>query len=427
MGHHVLFFFSLLHPHTMSAMLPTHTPLEEASTASVPAKWVVATAGLLGLALGTVFFAAPTATNGLWTAIQSAPSVTAARSVMPPTPRPMGAAPVQSSAQQAAAAPQHDAHQGVGLAAEKAPFVAGSPLLVLPLMVLVAAALGLRRTLTPTAEQLPIAMAATTSRRPKNGKRILVLGGSGYVGSRVCKYAIEQGYDVVALSRRGKPEDATDLMDEVEWRVGDALETETIQGLVSEGFDGIVHAIGCLFDSASGLGNLNTIVSGSKSLPAEGTTYDLLTRQTGEDLVDAVLASTPRGAQIPVAFVSAAEAGWPDVQGGPMMDDLVPDFLKRYLKAKRTVEARFAEPNDNKFRPLVFRPSLMWDWGKLDVLPVIPVFWLANAVGVPFVDRPVRVETIAASIVASLGDASVQGVQRFPEMESLSKRSKWEF
>ena len=71
-------------------------------------------------------------------------------------------------------------------------------------------------------------------------------------------------------------------------------------------------------------------------------------------------------------------------------------------------------------RPVIVRPSLIWDWKKFDVLPIIPVFNIASAVGVPFVDKTVRVEDVGRSIVAGLLDEEVSGVQRFDAMERLS-------
>ena len=66
--------------------------------------------------------------------------------------------------------------------------------------------------------------------------------------------------------------------------------------------------------------------------------------------------------------------------------------------------------------------SLIWNWKKLDVLPIIPIFNIASAVGIPFVDKTVRVETLAGAIVAGIEDELCDGVQRFPEMEDLAKR-----
>ena len=59
----------------------------------------------------------------------------------------------------------------------------------------------------------------------------------------------------------------------------------------------------------------------------------------------------------------------------------------------------------------------------VDVLPIIPVFNLASALGVPFVDRTIRVGTLADAIVAGVaGDA--EGVQRFAAMDELALEAR---
>jgi nucleoside-diphosphate-sugar epimerase len=127
--------------------------------------------------------------------------------------------------------------------------------------------------------------------------------------------------------------------------------------------------------------------------------------------------------KFPLCFVSAAEAGWPEVRFGTTVDGLAPEWLNQYLVAKRAVEKRLKESGERgMIREVVFRPSLIWDWTKLDVLPVIPVFNLAAAVGVPFVDKTVRVETLADAIVAGLEGEDIQGVQKVGEMERICER-----
>lgn len=109
---------------------------------------------------------------------------------------------------------------------------------------------------------------------------------------------------------------------------------------------------------------------------------------------------------------------------GETLDGLAPKWLNQYLTAKRTVESRLTESNGTKgtIRSAIFRPSLIWDWTKFDVLPVIPVFNLAAAIGVPFVDKTVRVETLADAIVAGIEGKDVEGVQRVNEMEEICER-----
>lgn len=253
--------------------------------------------------------------------------------------------------------------------------------------------------------------------------RLLVIGGNGFVGREVCKNAVQKGFKVTSVSRRGVCPDPNDeWLSQVEWRAGNALDKSTVNTLVGQA-DAVVHCIGLLFDVDSGLTFLNTFTSASGSKPDTTSTYDRITRETAFNVIDAVrkkvVLPPPLGKTTPLAFVSCAEAGWPDVQFGERVEEAAPDWLKRYLVAKRAVEAELK--TTNKLRPLVYRPSLIWDWKKFDVLPVIPVFNIASALGVPFIDKTVRVEALGKAIVAGLLDPELSGVQRYPEIESLAE------
>jgi nucleoside-diphosphate-sugar epimerase len=261
--------------------------------------------------------------------------------------------------------------------------------------------------------------------------RVAVFGGTGYVGSQVCERLVNKGYKVTGVSRRGtNPRPGkSDALDSVNWISGDATNPADVQKIVADS-DAVVHAVGLLFDVESGLQGLNTIVSGSGSIPdPEQSTYDNITRKTMFNIIDAIekKARNPvnmiknGNAKMPLAFVSCAETGWPDVQFGDLVEEkLAPEWLKKYLISKRTVETRLA--GSSAVRPIIFRPSLIWSWDKFDVLPIIPVFNIASAVGVPFVDKTVRVETLADAIVAGIEDEFVSGVQRYMAMEELAKR-----
>merc|ERR1719155_110325 len=256
-------------------------------------------------------------------------------------------------------------------------------------------------------------------------KKLAVLGGSGYVGREVCRRAVARGWEVTSLSRRGaNPEPGDAALDLVAWTAGDAADAGTVKSFVADA-DAVVHAVGLLFDVDSGLTQLSKVVSGSNSVPGEESTYDRVTRQTAFNAIDATAnrLRLPFAPRTPFAFVSCAESGWPDVSGGSFVEDKVaPEWLRRYLVAKRAVEAKLEE-NSDKLRPVVYRPSLIWSWGKLDVLPIIPVFNLASALGVPFVDRTIRVGTLADAIVAGVaGDA--EGVQRFAAMDELALEAR---
>lgn len=269
---------------------------------------------------------------------------------------------------------------------------------------------------------LSIAHALTQAPVPK---KIVVLGGTGYVGAKFCEIAVARGHSVTSLSRRGK---GTAPIQGVEYLAGDATDPVVVEKALAN-CEAVVHCLGLLFDvTTPGGGVLNLIVSGSKSRPGEGSTYDAITRLTAINAIKAMkkktspfsnpFNKTPKRPAF--AFVSAAEAGWPEVQWGDQVEKFAPSALKRYLQAKRVVETELSS-SAASLRPIIFRPSLIWSWDKFDVLPIIPIFNIASALGVPFVDKTIRVETLASAILAGVESEEVQGTFRFRDMEELSK------
>ena len=154
--------------------------------------------------------------------------------------------------------------------------------------------------------------------------KLLVIGGNGFVGSEVCRRAVEKGFDVTSLSRRGVCPDPNDeLLSQVNWQAGNALEKATVTKYVNDA-DAVVHAIGLLFDVDSGLKQLNFFTSASGSKPDESSTYDNITRKTALMVIAALNARALQrrllgGGRTPMAFVSCAEAGWTDVTFGPQV------------------------------------------------------------------------------------------------------------
>jgi nucleoside-diphosphate-sugar epimerase len=281
-----------------------------------------------------------------------------------------------------------------------------------------------------------------TEKNPSNQKkgRILVLGGTGYLGQEVCHKARQEGYSVVTLSRRGTPatsnsKNKNNSNNGIDYRKGDARQKESIVKIIQEGdICGIVHCIGLLFDTPSGLGSYNVYVSGSKSLPDNGSTYDAITRQTAFHAIDAIIeyyneqqqsrndtTTASEAFPIPFCFTSAAEAGWPDVLGGKQIESIMPEFIKRYMIAKRAVENKLLSSTPpNIIRPIIVRPSLIYSPDQFTSLPAVTSFTILNQLGLPFVDRPVTVDALATAIVKSITDTSVRGIQRYPQIDALS-------
>ena len=91
-------------------------------------------------------------------------------------------------------------------------------------------------------------------------------------------------------------------------------------------------------------------------------------------------------------------------RGGSFVERFfAPSFLKRYLAAKRQVEAALKDAaSAGALQTTVLRPSLVYDTsnkGMLGFAPLWGAFYALNVIGVPFVDRPTSVGTLAAAAV----------------------------
>lgn len=237
------------------------------------------------------------------------------------------------------------------------------------------------------------------------------------MGREICRRALDDGWSVVSLSRRGRPseEDGVDtrVVASVDWRTADATDADAARTVLAEGgFTAVFHCIGMLFAS-----DLNRLVSGSNSVPAAGATYDAVTRQTALAAAAAAADLCVRGpgdAPPPFGFVSAAEASW--------TFDAPVEWLRDYLTAKRAVERELLEGYgpSNLLRTFVLRPSLIYSTNRPFALPAVATFFVANAIGIPFVDRPVTVDTLTTAAVAGLRDASVSGILDWKRMEAVA-------
>lgn len=47
--------------------------------------------------------------------------------------------------------------------------------------------------------------------------KLLVFGGNGFVGSRVCEEAVKTGLQIVSINRSGRPKQSAPWIDEVDW------------------------------------------------------------------------------------------------------------------------------------------------------------------------------------------------------------------
>ena len=71
--------------------------------------------------------------------------------------------------------------------------------------------------------------------------KILVLGGTGFLGQTICRQANAEGYFVTSISRRGfVPEKSNSMASlptstTIDYRIGDARQKECISNILEEG------------------------------------------------------------------------------------------------------------------------------------------------------------------------------------------------
>ncbi len=83
--------------------------------------------------------------------------------------------------------------------------------------------------------------------------KIIVAGGSGYLGSRICVHLVRQGCEVVALSRNGRKQQQAQnqnesALDKVSWVKADIFKPETYAEQF-KGAYGVIHSMGILLES----------------------------------------------------------------------------------------------------------------------------------------------------------------------------------
>ncbi|GMH62049.1 hypothetical protein TrRE_jg13306 [Triparma retinervis] len=228
---------------------------------------------------------------------------------------------------------------------------------------------------------------------------VVVLGGNGYVGSTITQKLNDAGIKTVTVGRSSTNKSPSPLSTHVTFDLVSA--TPTLSSLLSSTphspseVTAVVHSIGCLLDTSSGLGSFNKFASGTGREP--GGSYDEITRGTVSKMVGMLEGSGwAPGSEPKIVFVSAAEAGWDAGNGGETVERLLaPGWLKRYLKAKREAEGIIRGSGRDHF---ILRPSIIYSEGDVGSLGARVGFTLGERAGIKFVEGPIEVGTLAKGV-----------------------------
>ncbi|KAE8134779.1 hypothetical protein BDV38DRAFT_273323 [Aspergillus pseudotamarii] len=279
-------------------------------------------------------------------------------------------------------------------------------------------------------------------------KRVVVAGGNGFLGSRICRSAVARGWSVTSLSRSGEPRwDAISSSPErpswagsVEWARADMLKPETYKPFLS-GATAVVHTMGILLEadykgvvqgrepiisglqrafSSSKLGSQNPLQRQEgeplKAKERDGQlTYELMNRDSA-----IALAQETSNEHVPTfVFISAAA-------GAPVLPS-------RYITTKREAETTISTKIP-ELRSIFIRAPFMYDSSRKFTLPIA----LGGFIGSQFnellgnrldflgtmVTKPFQVDMVGEAVVEAMEDESVRGAVGTKKIEALAT-SAW--
>lgn len=269
-------------------------------------------------------------------------------------------------------------------------------------------------------------------------KKLVVCGGSGFLGSRICKFGVQRGWEVTSISRSGEPRweavtgarTAPAWARRVSWERADIFQPATYAPLF-RGANYAVHSLGILLEAdykgilsgqESPLAGIKKLVGGAPgSLAKDGLTYERMNRDSA---ILAAEAAASGGVEA-FAYISASGAA--------------PGLPSRYISTKREAEQLLAkasqDPKAPLGRPIFVRAPFLYDAGARPL--TVPLAALAGAgtmvnrftggalTGLlgTMGTKPLKADEVAEAVVEALSDESVTGVLEVAQLVDLANRA----
>lgn len=117
-------------------------------------------------------------------------------------------------------------------------------------------------------EPFKVPEAETVHVPPPPTEKLLVLGGNGFVGSNICKEALDRGLSVSSLSRSGRSNVNESWANNVVWHKGDLLEPDSLKDILKN-VTSVISCVGAFGSNSymykiSGTANINAIRAASE-------------------------------------------------------------------------------------------------------------------------------------------------------------------
>ncbi|KAI1144075.1 NAD(P)-binding protein [Hypoxylon sp. FL0543] len=281
-------------------------------------------------------------------------------------------------------------------------------------------------------------------------KKLVVCGGNGFLGSRICKYAVSRGWDVTSISRSGEPKWDTVTASnapppwarKVTWERANILRPATYEPFL-KGADFVVHSMGILLeaDYKGVLRGQESPITGLRkaftSAPQPGNPLERNVEDTSQDIrppetKDQLTYETMNRDS---AIMLAKEAARENVSAFTYISAAAgaPVLPHRYITTKREAESTIASEFP-RMRGIFFRPPFLYDSSRPITMGMAALTGLGAAfngltrgalgslMGAGGV-KPLKVDVVAEAVVEALDDPEVKGPVEVAEIEELANRA----
>ncbi len=223
--------------------------------------------------------------------------------------------------------------------------------------------------------------------------KLVVPGGNGFIGSDICRIAVQNGHEVAAFGRTGRPPLTParhPWTGSVDWRAADVFAPDTWRDLLEDA-DAVVHSIATIQED-----------------PSQNLTFD---RVNAESALLAAEEADNAGVE---AFVFLSVRDKPPL--------LPQEFLIAKRRAEREVSRQFPDLRTVSLRPnLVFGPRRR---GSATIAAVLNQLPAATAGGYAEQEgRPLPVELVAAAAVHAATTSTLSGTLQVPQIADIGRTS----
>lgn len=202
-----------------------------------------------------------------------------------------------------------------------------------------------------------------------NVSRVIIFGGSGFVGQALSKAALSKHDQVISISRSGKPRQDESWMNQVKWISADVFQPAEWEEIIQPK-DHIIDAIGILFEKKT-----------------KGVTYEKVHYQAAKQIAEV---AKKKGVHS-VVYLSAT-IGLP--------------FFPAYLQQKQRAEQVILE---NIPSAIIVKPNLMYGPQRKGTIQLAKVILAVKKI--PFIPyslkriTPEKVEVVAKEVIQLLHDS----------------------